>query len=187
MSWVFKREHIKSKRVDNKQAIHFQQADCSSFKSVILLIGKVCEAHCHRQLLALGRTVLLSYTYITLQLVGLLCMLHVQLLRITSVLVQRLPVVNIACKLLASLSMKESWLVDVTLELCPVLGISAPVLVVTLEFPHSEDMPDFGIITCTEESNLLASVSQEGFSVFVLQEVQRKISFSHSDYLQILL
>lgn len=88
---------------------------------------------------------------------------------------ERLPVVDIACKLLASLSMEESWLVEVTLELCHVLGISTPVLVVTLEFPHSEDMPDFGIIICTEESNLLASVSQEGFSVFVLQEVRRKI------------
>lgn len=82
---------------------------------------------------------------------------------------QRLLVVNIACKLLASLSVEESWLVEVTLELCQVLGIPTPVLVVTLEFPHSEHMPDFRIIICSEESNLLASVSQEGFSVFVLQ------------------
>lgn len=102
---------------------------------------------------------LLSFTYITLQLVGLLCMLHIELLRIPSVLVQRLPVVNIACKLLASLSMEESRLVEETPELCPVLGVSTPVFIVTLEFPHSEDMPDFGIIICTEASNLLASVS----------------------------
>lgn len=171
----------------NKQIINSQQTDCSSFKNVIVLIGKVCEAHCPWQLPALGRTGSLGYTYITLKLIGLLCMLHIQLLRITSVLVQRLPVVNIACELLASLSMEESWLVGVTLELCPALGIFAPVLVVTLEFPHSEDMPDFGIIICTEESNLLASVSQEGFSVFVLRKVQRIISFSHSDCLRILL
>lgn len=102
-------------------------------------------------------------------------------------MVQRLPVVNIACKLLASFGMEESWLVEKTMELWPVLGIFTPVVVVALEFPHSEDVPDFGIIICTEESNSLASISQEGFSVFVLQEVQRKISFSHSYYLQILL
>lgn len=170
-----------------KKIFHFQQRDCSSFRKVILFIQKVCKEHCQRELLAHGRTVLLSYTYITLQFVGLLCMFHIELLRIPSVLVQRLPVVNIACKLLASLSMEESRLVEVTPELCPGLGISTPVFIVALEFPHSEDVPDFGIIICTEAPHLLASVSQEGFSVFVLQEVQKKISFSHSDCLQILL
>lgn len=84
---------------------------------------------------------------------------------------QGLLVVNIAGELLASLSMQEPRLVKVAVELRPVLGICTPVLVVTLEFPHSEDMSDFGIIICTEESNLLASASQEGFSVFVLQEM----------------
>lgn len=50
---------------------------------------------------------------------------------------QGLLVVNIAGELLASLSMQEPRLVKVAVELRPVLGISTPVLVVTLEFPHS--------------------------------------------------
>lgn len=90
-------------------------------------------------------------------------------------MVQGLLVVNIAGKLLASLSMEEPWLVKVTLKTCSVLGISTPVQVVTLEFPHSEDMSDVGITICIEESNHVASVSQEGFSVFVLRKMQRKV------------
>lgn len=88
---------------------------------------------------------------------------------------QGLLVVNIAGKLLASLSMEEPRLVKVTPKTCSVLGISTPVQVVTLEFPHSENMSNVGIIVCIEESNHLASVSQEGFSVFVLRKRQRKV------------
>lgn len=98
---------------------------------------------------------------------------------------QGLLVVNIAGKLLASLSMEEPRLVKVTLKMSSVLGISAPVQVVALEFPYSEDMSGVGIIICTEESNPLASVSKEGFSVFVLRNMQKKVQFLHSDYFQI--
>lgn len=105
-------------------------------------------------------------------------MLHIQLLRITGVLVQRLLVVNVAGQLLTFLSVEKARLIHVTLELCSVLGKLPPVLGVALELSHPDAMSHFGVIVHAAEANLSAFIPQEGFFVPELQGARERGSNS---------
>lgn len=107
--------------------------------------------------------------HITLQLVGLLCVLQAQLLRVAGGLGQGLPVAHIAGQLLAPLGLEEARLVWAAVELGPTLSKVLLVLVVTLESADTEDMPHPGVVTDAAVPDLQAPVPQEGLFVPELQ------------------
>lgn len=115
--------------------------------------------------LGLHSKLIIRFTYITLECVGLFGMLQVQLLWVTGVLMQVLPVVDITYQLLTFLCMDKSWLIHLTLEMCSASDKVPLVLIVTLEGTHLEEMSHFGIIIHIAKSNLLASVPLKGFFV----------------------
>lgn len=107
--------------------------------------------------------------HITLQLVGLLCVLQAQLLWVAGGLGQGLPVAHVAGQLLAPLGLEEAGLVWAAVELGPSLSKVLLVLVVTLESADAEDMPHSGVVTDAAVPDLQAAVPQEGLFVPELQ------------------
>lgn len=108
-------------------------------------------------------------THITLQLVGLPCVLQAQLLRVTGGLGQALPVAHVAGQLLAPLGVEEAGLVWAAVELGPTLGEVLPVLIVTLEFADTEEMLHPWVVIHSAVPDLQAPVPQEGLFVPKLQ------------------
>lgn len=107
--------------------------------------------------------------YITLQLVGPLCMLQAQLLWVAGVLGQRLPIVHVTGQLLAPLGLEEARLVCVAVELGATVGKGLLVLIVALEPADTEEMLHPWVIVDTAVPNLQAPVPQECLFVPELQ------------------
>lgn len=96
--------------------------------------------------------------YITLQPVHLLCVLQAQLLRVAGGLGQGLPVTHVAGQLLAPLGLEEAGLVWAAVELGPTLCKVLLVLIVTLEFADTEEVPHPWVIIDAAVPDLQAPV-----------------------------
>lgn len=107
----------------------------------------------------------LGGAHIALQLVGLLCVLQAQLLRVAGGLGQGLPVAHVAGQLLAPPGLEEAGLVRAAVEQGPTLGKVLLVLIVTLEFADAEEMPHPWVVVDAAVTNLQAPVPQEGLFI----------------------
>lgn len=107
--------------------------------------------------------------HITLQLVGPLCVLQAQLLRVAGGLGQGLPVAHVAGQLLAPLGLEEAGLVWAAVELGSILSKVLLVLIVTLELANTEEMPHPWVIVDAAVPDVQAPVPLEGLFVPKLQ------------------
>jgi hypothetical protein len=107
--------------------------------------------------------------HITLKLVGSLCVLQAQLLRVAAGLGQGLPVMHVAGQLLAPLGLEEARLVWAAVKLGPTLDKILLVFIVTLEPANVEEMLHPWVIIDAAIPNLQAPVSQKGLFVPELQ------------------
>lgn len=107
--------------------------------------------------------------HITLQLVGPLCVLQAQLLRVAGGLGQGLPVAHVTGQLLAPLGLEEAGLVWAAVEPGAILRKVLLVLIVTLELADAEEMPHPRVVVDAAVPDLQAPVPQEGLFVPKLQ------------------
>lgn len=109
-------------------------------------------------------------THITLQLVGLLGMLDVELLRVTGVVMELVAVGEVTSLSLIPFSLQELGLVGVDFVVGPFLPGLALILQVALELAGCQRVHHLGVVLHTAQPHLLALLLQMGLLVAELQQ-----------------
>lgn len=118
-------------------------------------------------------------TYVTLQLVGLLGMLDVELLGVTGVVVELVAVGEVAGLSLALFSLQELGLVGMDFVVAPFLLGLAFILQVALEFAGCQRVHHLRVVLHAAQPHLLALLLQMGLLVAELQEGERDLIMLH--------
>lgn len=108
--------------------------------------------------------------HITLQLVGLLGMLDVELLRVTGVVVELVAVGEVTSLSLIPFCLQELGLVGMDFVVGPFLPGLALVLQVALELAGCQRVHHLGVVLHTAQPHLLALLLQMGLLVAELQQ-----------------
>lgn len=112
-------------------------------------------------------------TYITLQLVGLLGMLDIELLGVTGVVVELVAVGEVTSLSLTLFGLQELRLVSMDFVVGPLLLGLAFVLQVALEFAGCQRVQHLRVVLHTAQTHLLALLLQMGLLVAELREEER--------------
>lgn len=127
----------------------------------------------------LGKPFNQHVTYVTLQLVGLLGMLDVELLGVTGVVVELVAVGEVAGLSLALFSLQELGLVGMDFVVAPFLLGLAFILQVALEFAGCQRVHHLRVVLHAAQPHLLALLLQMGLLVAELQEGERDLIMLH--------